>query len=156
MKCHDAIGSCNDGGVCIAQEFLPARHQVLSLVSRFPIRWTARGVGILAGDRIYNVSQGPSPAAAVLSQRPCSDPPVSEVVRSLGDRPASFKEVTGWNARASGTRIDRPGTHLSVTKGRSVPPSRAPEGDVFLSMSKRTSLNIRVKWKVMIYLLDFL
>jgi hypothetical protein len=121
--------------VCIVQAFLPARHQVLSLCVRPWVRWTARGVGILAGDRINIMfRKGANPAAAI------------------GTGAASYMAPTVAPGRSRLQLLDAvgrlthsrwPGTHPPVKEGRSTSPSRAPEGDVFLSMSKRTSLNIR-------------
>ena len=124
----------------------PSRGQ---LSGRCPeIRWTARGVSPLAGDRDnYVFRKGANPAAAI------------------GTGAASYMAPTVASVRCRFQHLDAvgrlthsrwPGTHPLVTEGRSTSPPPEPEPDAFLSVFRRTSLKLARKWKVGIYLLDFL
>ena len=140
--------SCNDGDVCIAQAFLPAYHRGPSLFHGFQIRWTARGVGPLAGDRNnYVFRKGANPAAAI------------------GTGAASYMAPTVAPGRSRLQLLDAvgrlthsrwPGTVGCVTTRCSTSLSPEPEPDAFLSVFRRTSLIIPPKFKARINLLGFL
>ena len=108
-------------------------------------KWTARGVGPLAGDRDnYVFRKGANPAAAI------------------GTGAASYMAPTVASVRCRFQHLDAvgrlthsrwPGTHPLVTEGRSTSLSPELEPDAFLSVFRRTSLNIPPFRKARIILL---
>ena len=140
--------SCNDGDVYIAQTFLPACHRGPSLFHGFQIKWTARRASAPTGDRNkYVFRKNQSSAAAI------------------GTGAASYMAPTVAPGRSRLQLLDAvgrlthsrwPGTVGCVTIQCSASLSFAPVGDVYLSMNKKTSLNIPPFRKARINPLEFL
>ena len=137
--------SCNDGDVYIAQTFLPACHRGPSLFHGFQIKWTARRASAPAGDRNkYVFRKNQSSAAAI------------------GTGAASYMAPTVAPGRSRLQLLDAvgrlthsrwPGTVGCVTTRCSTSPSPEPKPDAFLSVFRRTSLNIEEKCKGRTHLL---
>jgi hypothetical protein len=134
--------------LCIAQAFLPARHQVLSLCVRPWVRWTASRASAPAGDRNKYVFRKSQSSAAAIGTGAASymAPTVTP-----GQSRLQLLDAVG---RLTHSRW--PGTHPLVKEGRSTSLSPEPEPDAFLSVFRRTSMNIPAFRKARINPLEFL